>query len=150
TEPDGTPMPAGFISLSNFVYYVIPWNTAVDALRADARTSNDNLAIASLPGSALSANVLPSSANGRAAGGNTPPAMFANGTVGPGGPYDGIITLNSSEAFQFTRPVSASNFDAQRATEHEIDEVMGLGSHLNLNPPGKDLRPQDVFSWSSG
>ena len=30
---------------------------------------------------------------------------------------------------------------------HEIDEVMGLGSRLghNLN----DLRPQDVFSWSS-
>ena len=140
-------MPAGFISLSNFVYYIIPWNTAVDALRADARTSNDNLAIASLPGSALSANVLPSSANGRAVGGNTPPAMFANGTVGQGGPYDGIVTLNSSAPYQFTRPVSPSNYDAQRSTEHEIDEVMGFGSRLgnNLN----DLRPQDVFSWSS-
>jgi len=75
--------------------------------------------------------------------------MFADGTVGNGGPYDGIVTLNSSYPFQFSRPTIASNFDAQRSTEHEIDEVMGLGSHLNLDPPGTDLRPQDVFSWSS-
>ena len=75
----------GGISRSVYAYYTIPWNTAVDFLRADARTSNDNLAIASLPGSALSANVMPSSANGRAVGGNTPPAMFANGTVGMAG-----------------------------------------------------------------
>ena len=147
TAPNGTPLPPGRISQSNYVYYVIPWNTAVDALRADATTSNDNLAIASLPDSALSANVLPSSANGRAVGGNTPPAMFANGTVGTGGPYDGIVTLNSAAPYQFNRPTTSGNFDAQRSTEHEIDEVMGLGSRLgnNLN----DLRPQDVFSWSS-
>ena len=149
TAPDGTPLPGGRIAQSNWVYYTIPWNTAVDYLRADARTSNDNLAIASLPDSALSANILPSSANGRAVGGNTPPAMFANGTVGAGGPYDGIVTLNSAAPYRFSRPLSAGNYDAQRFTEHEIDEVMGLGSRLNLNPPGTDLRPQDVFSWSS-
>jgi hypothetical protein len=147
TLPNGDPMPAGSIAGSNFVYYVIPWNTAVDALRADATTSNDTVAKASLPASALSANVLPASANGRAVGLNTPPAMFANGTIGNGGPYEGIVTLNSAAPYQFTRPVSPSNYDAQRATEHEIDEVMGLGSRLGngLN----DLRPQDVFSWSS-
>ena len=147
TAPDGTPMPAGRVSQSNFVYYTIPWNTAVDFLRADARTSNDNLAIASLPGSALSVNVLPASANGRAVGANTPPAMFADGTVGNGGPYDGIVTLNSASPYQFARPTSSGNFDAQHATEHEMDEVMGLGSGLNIS--GNDLRPQDLFSWSS-
>jgi len=147
TLPDGSPLPAGRISQSNFVYYTIPWDTVIGALRADAKTSNDNVAIASLPASALSPNLLPASANGRALGGNTPPAMFANGTVGNGGPYDGIVTLNSSAPFQFTRPATSGNFDAQRSTEHEIDEVMGFGSRLgnNLN----NLRPQDVFSWSS-
>lgn len=149
TAPDGTPLPAGRIAQSNFVYYTVPWNTAIDAIRADAKTSNDTLAIASLPGSALSANIKPSSANGRSVGGNTPPAMFANGTVGPGGPYDGIVTLNSSAPYQFSRPPTAGSYDAQRSTEHEIDEVMGLGSYLSLHPPGTDLRPQDVFSWSS-
>jgi hypothetical protein len=73
--------------------------------------------------------------------------MFANGTVGNGGPYDGIITLNSAMPFQFTRPPGDSSFDAQRSTEHEIDEVIGLGSRLGGN--GNDLRPQDLFSWSS-
>ena len=151
TAPDGTPLPAGRISQSDFVIYTRSWSTFINALRTDATTSNDNLANASLPGSALSANIVMSSANGRAVSYslNTPPAMFADGTVGNGGPYDGIVTLNSSNPFQFSRPTSAGNFDAQRSTEHEIDEVMGLGSHLDLDPPGTDLRPQDVFSWSS-
>src|SRR5262245_32246849 len=149
TLPNGNPIPMGSISPSDFVYYTIPWNVVINALRADAKTSNDNLAIATLLGSPLSANILPSSANGRAIGENTPPSMFANGTVANGGPYDGIVTLNSTVPYQFTRPVSAGHYDAQRSTEHEIDEVIGFASHLNLNPPGTDLRPQDLFSWSS-
>jgi elongation factor P hydroxylase len=147
TAPDGTPLPAGTVSQSDLVVYTIPWSAFINALRADATTSNDNLANASLPGTALSASIKPSSANGRAVGLNTPPAMFANGTVGDGGPYDGIVTLNSALPFQFTRPTSASNFDAQRSTEHEMDEVIGLGSRLGGQ--GSDLRPQDLFSWSS-
>ena len=147
TTPNGHPMPADRIAQSNYVYYPIAWNTYINALRADATTSNDNVANASLPGSALSTNIQPSSANGRAVGLDTPPAMFANGTLGNGGPYDGIITLNASSGYQFTRPPSAGNFDAQRSLEHEMDEVIGLGSLLNLS--GNNLRPQDLFSWSS-
>jgi FG-GAP-like repeat len=148
TAPDGSPLPQGLVSESDTVLYTnISWNSYVSALRADARTTNDNIANASLPGSALSAHITPGSANGRAVGLNTPPAMFANGTVGPGGPYDGIVTLNSSRPFQFSRPVNANNFDAQRLTEHEIDEVIGLGSRLGHND--NDLLPQDLFSWSS-
>ena len=105
------------------------------------------MANASLPGTALAANIAPSSANGRAVGLDTPTAMFANGTVGNGGPYDGIITLNSSVPFQFSRPTNAGSFDAQRSTEHEMDELLGLGSKLGNN--GTDFRPQDLFSWSS-
>src|SRR6266508_5020562 len=140
----GTPF-SGQLSRSDFVLYIVPWNAYIDALRADAKTSNDDLANASLPGTALSSNIKPSSANGRAVALNTPPAMFANGTVGNGGPYDGIVTLNSAVPFQFTRPTSGSNFDAQRSTEHEMDEVIGFGSHASLS----NFRPQDLFSWSS-
>src|SRR5262249_42641601 len=110
TGPDGTPLPASTIAQSDFVIYVMPWNTVIDALRSDAKTSNDTLAIASLPVAALTTNLKPSSANGRALTLDTPPAMFANGTIGDGGPYDGIVTLNSSSPVQFTRPVSASSF----------------------------------------
>jgi hypothetical protein len=149
TAPDGTPLPAGSIAQSNFVIYTAPWSVYINELTADAKTSNDNVANANLPVNALSTNIVAASGNVRAVGGDAPPAMFANGTVGPGGPYDGIVTLNSSAPFQFTRPVIAGNFDAQRSTEHEMDEVMGLGSHLSLHPPGTDLRPEDLFSWSS-
>jgi hypothetical protein len=147
TAPNGTPLPQGLLSQSLTATYTAPWNIYIDELRMDAKTSNDNIANASLPGSALSANISAASANVRAVGGNAPPDMFANGTIGPGGPYDGIVTLSSAVPFQFTRPTASVNYDAQRSTEHEIDEVMGLGSRLghNLN----DLRPQDVFSWSS-
>ena len=147
TAPDGSRLPQGLVSQSDIGLYVIPWNTYISALRADAATNNDNVATASLPGSALSTNMRPGSANGRAVGLNTPPAMFADGTVGDGGPYDGIVTLNSSTPFQFSRPVNENNFDAQRVTEHEVDEVIGLGSRIGHN--SNDLRPQDLFSWSS-
>ena len=149
TSPNGSPLPQGVLAQSLFGLYRASWNTAVDALRADAKTNNDSLAIASLPGNALSANVIAASSNVRALGGNAPPDVFANGTVGPGGPYDGIVTLNSAMPYRFTRPVDGGSFDAQRATEHEIDELMGIGSHLNLSPPGTDLRPEDVFNWGS-
>jgi hypothetical protein len=147
TGPDGTPLPMGTLARTDFVIYQISWNTYINALRADATTSNDTQANASLPGTTLSPNVQPSGAAGRAVGLNTPPAMFADGTVGQGGPYDAIVTLNSSVPYQFSRPPSASSFDAQRSTEHEVDEAIGLGSHLGGN--GSDLWPQDLFSWSA-
>ena len=65
-------------------------------------------------GQRISAEYQARSANGRAVGLNTPPAMFADGTVGPGGPYDAIVTLNSARPFQFSRPVNANSFDGQR------------------------------------
>jgi hypothetical protein len=129
--PSGPPFPPGVLSESLSTIYTVPWNDFISRLRADARTGNDNTANASLPGSALSANIAPSSANGRAVGLDTPHAMFADGNIGPGGPYDGIVTLNSAEPFWFTRPLIFGTFDAQRAVEHEIDEVMGFGSYLN-------------------
>src|SRR5882757_6123037 len=104
TAPDGSPLPQGLVSQSDTGLYILAWNTYISALRADARTSNDNTANASLPVTALSTNIRPGSANGRSVGLNTPPVMFADGTVGPGGPYDGIVTLNSTEPFQFSRP----------------------------------------------
>ena len=147
TAPDGTHLSMRTLALTDILLYQIPWSSYITALRADATTSNDTQATASLPGTALSGNIRPSSAGGRAVGLNTPPSMFANGSVGQGGPYDAIVTLNSAAPYQFNRPPSASSFDAQRAIEHEVDEAIGLGSRLGGN--GNDLRPQDLFSWSS-
>jgi hypothetical protein len=147
TTPDGMHLPMGTLARTDLVLYPISWSSYISALRADAKSSNDTQANANLPGTALSANIRPSSAGGRAVGLNTPPAMFADGSVGQGGPYDAIVTLNSAAPFQFSRPPSPGNFDAQRSIEHEVDEAIGLGSRLGGN--GNDLRPQDLFTWSS-
>ena len=149
TDPSGKTLESGIVSESNYAVYSIPWSQFTSALVADAKTSNDNTADASLPASALTTNVTPSSANGRALGLDTPPATFSNGKVGAGGQYDGIVTLNSQVLFQFARPTGADNYDAQRSTEHETDEVLGFGSHLGNSPPVTDLMPQDLFSWSA-
>ena len=125
TQPDGMPLATDQIAQSNYVVYAIPWDTYLGSLTSDAKTSNDAWANANLPGIQISPNLLPSSAGGRALGLATPPSMFADGHVAPGGPYDGIVTLNFGEPFQFVRPPGSSNYDAQRLTEHEIDEVLG-------------------------
>jgi len=146
TAPNGSPLGTGTLAMSTFVFYSVPWNTYINALTADAKTSNDTTANASLPAVPLSMNVLPSSAGGRAIGLNTPGTMGADGSLG-GGTFDGIVTINSAKPFQFNRPPTPGNFDALRSTEHEMDEVLGFGSFLNVG--GTDLRPQDLFSWLS-
>jgi phosphodiesterase/alkaline phosphatase D-like protein len=148
TAPNGTALTSG-VSRSDFPIYFIAWSTFITALKADAKTANDTTANASLPASALSTNIVVTSANGKAVGlgSLTPLGMCANGSVAIGCLYDGIVTLNAGISYSFTRPPSSSNYDAQRQVEHETDEVLGLGSFLNLG--GSNLRPQDLFSWSS-
>lgn len=141
-RPDGTAL-AG-IAESESAVYPVPWQTYINALVADVKSTNDVISRDNLPYYPLSPHVEIASANGRAVGLNTPPAMLANGTFRPGGGYDGIVTLNSTKPFQFGRPIRAGFYDAQRAIEHEIDEVIGLGSYLGQ---GSDLRPQDLFTW---
>jgi hypothetical protein len=144
---EGDPM-GDTIGASNSSIWIRDWNTYITALIADGKTANDAAANATLPTTPLASSILVRSANGRAVGLDTPPVMFADGSVGIGGPYDGIITINSVKPVQFTRPVAAGNLDAEMFTEHEIDEVLGLGSHLNAGRPDV-LGPQDLFSWAS-
>ena len=122
---DGDPM-GTLIGASNSGIHQLDWDPYIAALKADGKTANDMSANATLPTSAL-ATIMLRSAVGRAVGLDTPPVMFADGSLGVGRPYDGIITINSLQPVQFTRPVSAGNFDGQMFTEHEIDEVLGLG-----------------------
>ncbi|HZE12319.1 MAG TPA: fibronectin type III domain-containing protein, partial [Chthoniobacterales bacterium] len=147
TRPNGTAIgDPNLIALSSYVIYSPSWSTYINALQADAKTANDAAANASLPPNPLSTSIITTSANGRAVGGDTPPAMFADGTVTVGGPYDGIVTLNAAAPYQFVRPVGSGSYDAQSELEHEVDEVLGLGSYLDST--GSNLRPQDLFSWS--
>jgi hypothetical protein len=146
-RPDGTPLNT-LIGASNTGIYQKDWDEYIAALKADGKTVNDMNANATLPTSALTPIILTASANGRAIGLNTPSVMFADSSLGTGGPYDGIITINALKPVQFTRPVSAGNFDAQMFTEHEIDEVLGTGSHIDSAAP-QQTSPEDLFTWAS-
>jgi hypothetical protein len=153
TQPNGNPLGGGSLAQSNYTIYANGYNTFINALTADKTTANDNLAIANLPG-VLATDMVESSANGRAVGLNTPGAMSANGSVGTGGTFDGIVTLNSGQPFDFDRSngITAGSFDALRSIEHEIDEVLGMGSQL---PATTDFlsntarKPTDLFRYSA-
>ena len=60
-----TPLPLQELAVSESGLYRLPWSTYIGALPADATTANDATAIASLPVSALAANIDPTTANGR-------------------------------------------------------------------------------------
>ena len=124
------------------VVYDIAGNTWINALRTDAKSSNDRVAMASVGNNGFT-SLVETSANGRALGQNSPPAMNADGTISVGAPYDGIVTLNSATPFQFTRPTDANRFDAQRSIEKGIGSIMGLVYSLT------DFTPVDLFSWSA-
>ncbi|MGH7938967.1 MAG: NF038122 family metalloprotease, partial [Bryobacteraceae bacterium] len=150
TQPDGAPLPAGIVSRSDWGFYNISWSTYLHALKVDALTQTDATANTALPATALAPAIATSSAGGRAIGLDTPPLLYGDGTVADGAPLDGIVTFNSSALIRFSRPPLAGYYDGLALCEHEIDEVLGLGSHLNLPPASSaNLRPQDLFTWSA-
>src|SRR5207253_4875861 len=73
--PNGTPLPSGFISRSDWVYYTVPWNTYISAFVADAITCYDTTANTCLPTTALPADIRQSSANGRSLKSREPASM---------------------------------------------------------------------------
>jgi hypothetical protein len=154
TEPNGTPIPSNDVSRSNYTLFSLPYSTFISALKADAKTADDLAAIAGLPFNALAARVDVTSADGRALGLNTPGLMNSSGAVNAGGAFDGIVTLSTAPNIQFARAggIAPGSYDGLRFIEHEIDEVLGLGSIL---PSSTDftgnsaIRPEDLFRYSS-
>jgi hypothetical protein len=119
----------------------VPYSLYLSHLAADATTSNDAIALASLPNQTTDpvlgqSNIWISSANARALG-----FIFNPGT-------DGTITLNTS-IMNLTRPdADSSKYDLLAITMHEIDEVLGMGSGLNIPSGSRLARPQDLFRYN--
>jgi len=121
------------------------------ALVANATTANDALAVGTLaPGGVCpshnpvngSTTINVKTANLRALGFTTP-------GVGPGGIPDGSITVNPS----ITTPPNGSGYSLLAVTEHEIDEVLGLGSGLPNTTGGtipvSNIFPEDLFRYDA-
>ena len=113
----------------------------LNALVLDQKTSDDTLALAHLPSVTQfqmffgTSNIDVKTANLKAVG------------LGSSANPDGTITLNTS----ITTPGglgSSGPFDLMSVTEHEIDEVLGLGSALP-DTTGNPL-PEDLFRYTAG
>jgi len=130
---------------SQWWFINIPYNQYRSALMADARTTNDSVALAHLPAGPInpvtpSSNMSVKTANLRAIG--------LPGSSGLPGGYDGIITLNTALMNLSRSTNDPSKFDLMAATAHEIDEVLGLASALP-NPSFNSPLPEDLFRFDS-
>ena len=113
------------------------------ALKADARTGDDVTAVGLLPSVATnpvngSTTINVKLANLRAVGIQVNP---------PAGQPDGFISLNTT----VTNPGSAGSsgtYTLLPVVEHEIDEVLGLGSSLP-NVPSGTIFPEDLYRYSA-
>ena len=112
------------------------------ALVSDSTTSNDQLALAHLPVQATSpadgdSRMWLTTANARAVG-------LSASVVS-----DGHIKLNTSIMNLDRNSIDAAKYDLESAAEHEINEILGLGSGLNLAVGFPRLsRPEDLFRFS--
>ncbi len=134
----------GGLGSSSTSIFQVSYSTYRAALVADAKTADDAAAIAQLPVQATSpvdgnTNMWLTLANADALGiSHGASASYAT------------ITLNTS-IMNFDRAIiDPARYDLQGVAMHEIDEVLGLGSGLNLPPTFPRLsRPQDLFRYSA-
>jgi hypothetical protein len=136
-------MTSGLGSSSTF-FATVSYTSYYNALLADAKTADDATALASLlPAGSNNpvtgtANINVKTANLRAVGINVNP---------PAGQPDGFIGLNTHITFPGS-PGSSLTFSLKATAQHEIDEVLGLGSALP-NPLSASPFPQDLFRYDA-
>lgn len=118
------------------------WATFRAALSGDATSADDLTALASTPGGVNnpvngSASISVKTANLRAVG--------LPGVSGEPGGFDGLIGLNTS-----ITDTDGGTYSLLATVEHEIDEVLGLGSVLpDTTFLGGNPFPEDLFRWAS-
>lgn len=118
------------------------WATFRAALAGDAITADDLTALASTPGGANnpvngSTSISVKTANLRAVG--------LPGVSGLTGGFDGLIGLNTA-----ITDTDGGLYSLFAVVEHEIDEVLGLGSVLpSTTFLGGNPFPEDLFRWAS-
>ena len=132
---------------SSFVVYSVPYSSYRTALGTNASSADDAVALANTPAGAFnpingSANLDVKSANGRALGLNTPEVLMnSTGSPCPAFTGAGCIGIN------VTLANSIGNLTA--VVEHEIDEILSLGSALSGTTTPANPWAEDLFRWAS-
>ena len=131
---------ASGLGQSSTAFENISYQTYINALIADKTTSDDTAALANLP----------SVANNPVNGASTVNVKTANlRAVGLSAPVssDGSIGLNT-HITDVGSPGTSGQYSLLATAEHEIDEVLGLGSSLPSSPFGT-IFPEDLFRYDS-
>jgi hypothetical protein len=134
----------GGLGQSTTGFYNVSYSTFLAALNADKTSTDDTTAVPTIPAGpnnplTANASINVKSANLRAVG--LAGAPFVNGT------QDGVIGLNT-HITDIGSPGTSGVYSLLSVTEHEIDEVLGLGSSL-ASLPFNDPFPEDLFRYSS-
>jgi hypothetical protein len=127
------------LGASSTFYGTVPYATFLTALKGNAKTSDDVTAMALLPNVSTNpvngnGNINVKTANLRAVGINANPGQ------------DGTIWLNTTITTPGS-PGSTGTYNLIPVIEHEIDEVLGLGSSLP-SVPNSTVFPEDLFRYS--
>jgi hypothetical protein len=132
---------------SVFFVFSVPYTSYRTQLGAHATSADDATALANTPSGSTnpvtgSSNILVKSPNGRAIGINLPEQTFSPSSPCPMFTGSGCIGLNVA--------LANSLGVLTAVVEHEIDEVLGLGSALQ----GGTITPtnpwtEDLFRWAS-
>ena len=114
-------------------------------MQNDAATTNDTIALANLPTG--SSNPLTGTGIVRVKTANLRALGITGLNSGLPGGVDGIIGLHMSEINIARTSIDPAKYDLLAITEHEIDEVLGLSSSLDLST--SDPLPEDLFRYTS-
>jgi hypothetical protein len=132
---------------SVFFVFNVSYPSYRTALGANATSADDATALANTPSGSTnpvtgSSNIQVKSPNGRALGINLPEQSFNfGGSPCPMFTGSGCIGLNVT--------LANSHGVLTAVVEHEIDEVLGLGSALSGTTTPADPWPEDLFRWAS-
>ena len=134
----------GGLGGSSTFFANVSYSTFLTALNADKTTAADATALSLLfpggPNNPVNGDptINVKTANLRAVGINVNP---------PAGQPDGTITLNTSLTFPGS-PSSSLQYSLLSVTQHEIDEVLGLGSSLP-GVPFDTIFPEDLYRYDA-
>ena len=129
---------------STFDYYTISYTSFLSQLQTDSTTADDAYALAHLPVSSTnpvtgSASINVNTANLKALGFLGLNSSFTNGV-------EGIVYLNTTIMNLNRVTINPTKYDLLSVAEHEMNEVLGLGSDL---PYTDNPFPQELFRYSS-
>ena len=136
------------LGASESVIYDVTYADYRSLLTVDASSANDFTALAHLPASVPGGNIIIKSADARAVGFNAPGMTFTLANSGGfciGSNLDGCVGLNVG-----LTTTGGGAYSLLDTVEHEIDEVLGLGSSLLAGNQTQAYKSaEDLFRYSS-